>query len=128
MSTDEPHATMVRVQRQLMSAWSETNWCAGWMLGLEEELWHGSNKEMRPYDLDIADIHVFAKTTGVWCTYEADVPLDQWEAQHGPPLTRMADREPTPAQLAVLERVNTEVMAHVSALLERFGRSKETHP
>ena len=112
---------LIRAQRQLMSDWSEEHWCAGWMLGLEEELWHGSNTEMRWFDQAIADIHEIARQTGVWCEYERDVPLAEWEAKHGPPLSRMTDPEPTPAQRAALERVWAKQRAWLEELGDRYG-------
>lgn len=109
--SDATTLALIRVQRRMMSDWSEMHWAAGWMRGLENELWHGSNQEMAPYDQDIADIHALAAITGFWCEYEDQVPLDVWEEMHGPPLTHMADEPPTPGQIAALKRVHDRQVA-----------------
>jgi len=122
--SDQMVAGLVRVQRQLMSDWSEERWCAGWMIGLEKEAWHGTSHEMTAYDEDLVAIHDLARITGVWCTWDTDVPLAEWEAQHGRALTRMADKEPTPEQTAALARVEQEQREHMDWILEKFGRKK----
>lgn len=106
--------TLIHVQRQLMADWSEATWCAGWMQDLEHRVWDGSayGAEMAAYDDDVMAIHEIARLTGVWCLMDATVPLDEWEAQHGPPLTRMANRVPTPEQEAILNRVYERQVQH----------------
>lgn len=119
--SDNSRAAIVRAQRQLMADWSETRWCAGWTGGLEVELWHGTTKAMTPYDQDIADIHELARLTGVWCEMDRSVPLEEWQARYGPPLTRMADPDPTPEQQAAIAQVRADLRAHWERVAQNLG-------
>ncbi len=122
--------TLVGIQRQLMSDWSEDRWCAGWLIGLEECVWSGSayGHEMAVYDPDVAAIHDLSSLTGVWCTADGDVPLDTWAETHGPPLTQMADEIPTAPQQEALQRVQAMMEDHWRYLGKRFGIGREKTP
>lgn len=119
--------TLAGIQRQLMSDWSEDTYCAGWMDGVEERVWSGSayGHEMVPYDSAIVAIHEMSRLTGVWCTYEADVPCDDWTETHGPPLTQMADETPTAEQQEALQRVRVMLEAHWRNLGDTLGIGRE---
>lgn len=122
---------LIDVQRQLMSDWSEDHWAAGWMLGIEEGAWHGSpysSRKMHPYDKNVIAIHTISKITGVWCLIESTVPLDEWEQEHGPALTRMADAIPTEDQVATMDREMEEEIAHMKRITERFSSLQQTEP
>lgn len=62
--------SMAELLRLAMSAYSEEMWCAGWMQGVEEEIWA------------IGGWHDLARTVGGWWTYERFVPLDEWLTAH----------------------------------------------
>jgi hypothetical protein len=64
-------ASAADVLRLAMSAYSEAMWCAGWMSGLEEELWQQGG-----------GWHDIARAVGGWWTYERFVPLDEWLETH----------------------------------------------
>jgi predicted hydrolase (HD superfamily) len=81
--------TMQRALARLMSEISEDRYCAGWLSGLEYELWQividgqgrfgfGALSEM-----DVKDLRELSDACGGWIVYDAEqqetfVPLDQW--------------------------------------------------
>lgn len=112
--TDATIGILIGVQRQLMRDWSEAWWAAQWLDGIEYKAWDGSaySREMSAWDPDVVAIHEVSRITGVWCEYETDVPLDEWEQRHGPPRTRMADAVPTEEQMAAMNRSHERQLQH----------------
>ena len=69
-----------------MSELSEHHWCAGWLIGLEFDLWmrlqSGKLGEYGMFELeeqDIARLRALSEQSGGWCEYERWMPMDEWE-------------------------------------------------
>src|SRR5574340_192843 len=75
----------------LMSALSEENWAAGWLIGTETSLWKACQKYPEPFewgmgyvDLErVKDLIALTSFLGEWFDGENWIPLEEWEKAHG---------------------------------------------
>ncbi|HEV2719660.1 MAG TPA: hypothetical protein VG323_06550 [Thermoanaerobaculia bacterium] len=83
--------TMQRALARLMSEISEDAYCAGWLSGLEYELWqividgHGQFGFGALSETDIQDLRELSDACGGWIIYDGErqqtfVPLAEWQS------------------------------------------------
>ena len=78
-----------RIVAQLMSDWSEDQWCAGWLVGLEHRLWEAIWGPGACADDSLEEIRAIAELTGAWAVWNdelgtAIVRLDDFAAAQRP--------------------------------------------
>lgn len=68
---------LIQWQRRQMIEYSERMWCAGWMSGLEEQVWWRR-------DVEADMIRDVAEQTGVWWISDREyISLDDWKQRMG---------------------------------------------
>jgi hypothetical protein len=73
---------------QLMSDVSEDHYCAGWMSGLEYDLWGMVRGGPRHYGMGdvepetVAELRQLSDDCGGWHTHDRLVPLDEWRREY----------------------------------------------
>jgi hypothetical protein len=73
-----------RVLAQVMSDYSENNWCAGWLMDLEDTLWDAIWGGPSPdVTSDLEEIKALAELTGAWIIWD--------ERTRGKAIVRLGD-------------------------------------